>query len=134
MYYKNYEDYMRSVLGYSSENPNTYQTYQYINYSDDIISLYPEIYKLIDPMVCKFCNENTEPITRELIDKTADKIIDNLDEETSRQKKPNNNNIRDLIKILILNQLLGGNYPIRPQYPPVRPPYPRTNNYYSSNF
>ena len=39
--------------------------------------------------------------------------------------------LRDLIRILILNRLLGGNRPPkRPPYPGPRPPYGGSNNYY----
>ena len=30
MYYQNYEDYMRSVLGYPIEPTNTYESYDYL--------------------------------------------------------------------------------------------------------
>lgn len=31
MYYQNYEDYMRQVLGYPINDPNIYETYDYRN-------------------------------------------------------------------------------------------------------
>ena len=73
MYYQNYEDYIRSILGYPVQNNmgcsvayNSDQTNTYSNanieyltstprYSNEILDLYPEIYKIVNPMVCKIC-------------------------------------------------------------------------------
>lgn len=228
MYYQNYEDYMRSVLGYPIEPNNTYVAYSNsyetmqmpytntIRYSDEILELYPEIYRIVNPMVCKICEANTKPITRELVDQMTDEIYMNLEvqpendtivnvranisaskteeseesrsfsdtnsnsvskttnrnstsntinsssrilkdkqnkeikettetrdlEKESRQRRPNNRTLRDLIRILILNRLLGGNFPHRPPHhpprppmphrPPVRPPFPREDRFYEN--
>ena len=51
----------------------------------------------------------------------ASKPTENRGEEETRQIRVNNPLLRDLIRILILNQILGGNRP--PQRPP-RPPFP----------
>jgi len=94
MYYQNYEDYMRSVLGYPIQSQNTYEPYNYdefyyetqipvgpARYSNEIMDLYPEIYKVVNPMVCKICEANTKPITRELIDRMTDEIYMNLESQ-----------------------------------------------------
>ena len=191
MYYQSYEDYMRNILGYSpnqSTYADTYFNYNRENaygtamYSSEIMNLYPEVYKIINPMVCKICEVNTKPITRDLIEKMTDEIYLNIESDpnlvestainvrvnlpkdsktedasmasktsvntknrdnskyranlsetkvvqekeigNSEYRQRNQNSIlRDLIKILILNQLLGGNRrPPRPN--PPRPPYP----------
>lgn len=192
MYYQSYEDYIRSILGYPVQTSNNYQTstYNYSNdyeytantmpkYSSDVLDLYPEIYKIVNPMVCKICEANTKPITRELVEQMTDEIYLNIEGNTSleedtvnvrvtvpsekgnSQKSANiqesssssktgltqsqakqnratssevnnakqdrqfrrNTTLRDLIKILILNQLLGGRRP--PQRPGrPRPPFP----------
>mgnify|MGYP000000572778 CR=1 FL=1 len=202
MYYQNYEDYIKSILGYPiSQDNNSYQTntytypsYSYNNYnqniprySSEILNLYPEIYKVVNPMVCKICEANSKPITAELIEQMTDEIYANIEcdneeeainvrvtlpkeksfnsvkkenlrenrnthannsnvssralqnnlEKTQKKQEDKsinvpqnrqnrrsstNNTLRDLIKILILNQLLGGNRPNRPEMP--RPPYP----------
>ena len=181
MYYQNYEDYMRSILGYPIQEQNlfsnTYSNYnnmeyeyatQMPRYSKEILDLYPEIYKIVNPMVCKLCEANTKPITKELLEQMTEEIYLNIEsdpseyvsqvvnvkvnlpnQEEKRQnninspkvttlKKENrveektrtenrqmlrNNTLRDLIKILILNRLLGGN--MRPPRPrPPRPPFP----------
>ena len=206
MYYQNYEDYMRSILGYpirqnymdTYENCNscmpTDYTIQTPRYSDEIMDLYPDIYKIINPMVCKICEANTKPINRELIEKMTDEIYLNIESDpnlaendvinvrvnlpkesnsgnntmpktksatttttsvsnssTSKRVRDNrnekaqnrveesstvsnnenrenrqfrrNNTLRDLIRILILNRLLGRDIRPRPPRPP-RPPYP----------
>lgn len=206
MYYQNYEDYMRSVLGYPMDNKNTYNSYEEYEssiyeqpaYSDrnseEIIQLYPEIYRIVNPMVQKICEANTQPITKELVNQMTDEIylnlesnvevdnivnvrvnlpkeeassnsksrtqevsktnrnsssskLDNSVEEENRETRQRNRNpiLQDLIRILILNRLFGGNFPGRPRpphrppfpgpgrppRPPMRPPYPREyNNYF----
>lgn len=109
MYYQNYEDYMRQVLGYPINDPNIYETYDYRNdyqnrqtyedtyfsrnqsisnqnitnmSEDEVRSCYPEIYHLVYPMVCKVCDANTEPITRQLVEKMTDEVY-NAIEDTS---------------------------------------------------
>lgn len=93
MYYQNYEDYMRQVLGYPINDSNIYENYNYmnqINYEDtypfrdenyisnmsedEVRECYPEIYNLVYPMVCKVCEANTQPITKELIEKMTDEV------------------------------------------------------------
>ena len=77
MYYQNYEDYMRQVLGYPINDPNIYETYDYRNEQitqDTYSEYYPDIYHLVFPMVCKVCETNTQPITRELVEKMTDEV------------------------------------------------------------
>lgn len=174
MYYQNYEDYMRSVLGYPIvESQDTYQrniieeTQNYIlpnQNAKELEECYPEIYKLLNPIVCEVCNKCTVPVTREILENMVEEVyekvennneilvniqIENRNQEQevenrtnnsvrmnsnrnsanqivsnqTMQRRPNNPLLRDLIRILILNQLLGGNFPNRPPRP--RPPYPR---------
>ena len=224
MYYQNYEDYMRSILGYpinQNGNMDTYESYnmtsdysfQAPNYSDEIMNLYPEIYKILNPMVCKICEANTKPIDNDLIEKMTEEIYLNIESDpslaeneiinvrvnlpkenskvigtsqskatstatvtstaptgTSKRLRENraenkedkterntettnnatrenrqfgrNNTLRDLIRILILNRLLGRD--IRRPRPRPRPPFPggpgpnprppmRPRNLYGSN-
>ena len=182
MDYQSYEDYMRQVLGYSSYNPNIYETYDYrmnIPYADtyyrndstfnllnedEISELYPKIYHILNPMICKICDANNQPITKELIEKMTDEVYNALEvnndtivnvrvetkkddntreirnsftekdrrmvnsklepyKETRQLSEPKRTNqtLKDLIKILILKQLLGEN---RPDPRPPRPKYP----------
>lgn len=97
MDYQNYEDYMRSVLGYQNDNiyANTYNprndyyydmptmTTNYTNINTEALNeFYPEIYKLIYPMVCKVCNQNmNREVTKELVDRMTDEIYINFEAE-----------------------------------------------------
>lgn len=179
MYYQNYEDYMRRVLGYPMEHEDTY----HMNYFEDtqnrimpyqdtkeLESCYPEIYRMINPIVCEVCDRYNRPITRDVLENMVEEVyqrvemnneiaininienrsnekevenranntklntVKNLNTEQSRkssevenrQRRPNNPLLRDLIRILILDRLLGNNFPGRPPRPrpPMRPPFP----------
>ena len=179
MYYNDYEDYMRSVLGYNSANSNMYNqeyympnrmqcnmgTYQNMNscsqMQDNMEELYPDIYKIVNPIVCKVCQNNTKPITNDLLEQMVSEVYSNINaddinivninietgdvvtnnrtidskeqkiskeqrenrtSEEKRNRRPNNPLLRDLIKILLLNSLIGGPRP-GPR-PPYRPPFP----------
>ena len=157
---QNYEDYVRSVLGYSPYVQNNY-TYnepedmynvnqiqeETMQNTQDITPFYPEIYKIIFPMVCKICNTNyNRVLTNDLLEQMTDEIYRNIepDEEpiqprielkngdvinpNSKDPKPEiketrqtNFLLRDLIKILLLKEW---GRPIRPPMPP-NPPRPR---------
>jgi len=116
--------------------------------------MYPDIYKIIRPMILKICEENTKPLSEETINEMTDKIFsiietdENSENRTTQRKINNNNNLknsrnninnrsinrnenldrnsnrnnnllRDLIKILLINELVGGS-----ALPPFRPPFP----------
>lgn len=153
MYYQSYEDYMRDVLGYPQENQ--YSTYNYNmqkqvrSGNEEVERLYPEIYRIVYPMVRKACTQCNGEITEEFIERLTNEVCDNFEteqnvrseqtkttsktqiktetrkEEETRQRRPNNN-IRDLIKILIIRELLSSpNRPGRPPFPGIpRPPFP----------
>ena len=108
MYFNDYEDYSMEGVDYSDDylyqrsnenyyNPNCSQcyfnqldysnyqvsqpnTYQYRNdsASSNIEQMYPEIYKIINPMVCKMCDNNRQPITEYLLEQMTDDIYDNV--------------------------------------------------------
>lgn len=125
MEYQNYEEYMRKVLGYSSQNPNIYENYQYRSTpqvydntyyrneyvgslsEEEAMDLYPEIYRLVNPMVCKVCETNTEPITKELIEKMTDEVYFNIEDretvvnvriETPEKSSNNNTSVSNRIE------------------------------------
>ena len=137
-----YEQYMRNVLGYQAMNNNTYDMY-YDNWDmsnmaamnniqmPELENCYPEIYTIVYPMVQRACSQNTRPITRELIDNMTDEIyfaiedkemLENRNKEEKGEDRQirRNTNLNDLIRILILRELLG-----RPGFPGGRPPQPR---------
>ena len=104
MYYNDYEDYMRSVLGYSNTNDNTYcnncnysmnyNDMDYNNYRNSVSNIehmYPEIYKIINPMVCRMCDNNNQPVTEYLIEQMTDEIYDNVANRTEIQNVINLN-------------------------------------------
>lgn len=94
MYNETYDDYIRSILGYppiSSLN-NEYNDYrnQNMNYNMtsnmmntnsmntttdmDLENCYPEIYKIVYPMVCKKCDSVGMPVTNDDIQNMTDEI------------------------------------------------------------
>ncbi len=155
MYNSNYEEYMQNVLGYSLRPKNTYQMpdsmyemSQVDNYEDiDLESFYPDIYRMIYPMVQKVCMKTTSIINEETIDSMTNEVYLAMEGEETRQGKLSTNTsngariagtantnkleetrqqnfqLRDLIKILIIRELLRrrrrpgiGRPPMRPRY------------------
>lgn len=156
-----YEDYMRNVLGYlpNSCMQDTYQSNNCHGMPDnnfqrnnELDNLYPDIYKVVYPLVCNECNMNSMPITEECIDKMIDNVYRNIEvdlklntnmnvefkkdcnrnmnsrqgENKETRQQRDNSFLRDLIRILILRELLQrGN---RPGQRPIfsggsRPPF-----------
>lgn len=164
MYNETYDEYIRSILGYPPVRAyNSYQdNSQNINYetreSTELEKCYPEIYKIVYPMITKKCNNVRAALTNDDIEnmtdeiyyalegrnetrlninltndvrttaqynatRTAEKKADVKIEETTNEKRETrqmNKGLRDLIKILIIRELL--NRPGRPPMP--RPPMP----------
>ena len=188
MYDNQYEEYIRSVLGYpttanmNQNHINQNQMYQaeypnpsQINMRNDLEDFYPEIYKIIYPMVQKACDGNMGANSREEIEQMTDEIysaiednnqinvninlgntisttnmnrmqnrneiskeeiqkkslekqeVENRNTEGESRISPRNNNLRDLIKILLIRELLRrrhNHFPPRPPHnprPPMRP-------------
>lgn len=168
MNYQSYEDYMRAVLGYANNEPN----YTYDNYYprmeqpqyEEVDDLYPEIYRVVNPVVENVCNRNrNKHITEELVRTMTEEVYKNVEGNSALQVNVNikpelkNGDVRnpnakvsssktsetrqknfllnDLIRILILKNLLRPRPPVRPPfpgpgprppYPGARPPYPGT--------
>lgn len=139
MDYQTYDDYIRSIMGYSNRNctnmcMNSSIPYQNMHpLSDDLESMYPETYRIVYPMVVSACNMITMPVTEEMLDRMTDDIYDraaldnrinidiNIEIENregnddsrqisvdSNQRRPRRRNrfFRDLIRILLLRELL----------------------------
>lgn len=194
MFNNEYENYMRSVLGYPISNDiNTYNLYnnsnnQMLDYdnssmynsnssyfpyrSSNVVyndtskfeELYPEIYKILKPMVSKICDtpsrndfssETLEIMANEIytnIEQDIDVVNINVNTSSTKEAEYNKNEnlsrnsnmkvtksdtkdeetrqgccgnpmLKDLIKIMIIQQLLQGNKPPRPPRPP-HPPMP----------
>ena len=167
-----YEEYMRSVLGYNQVPnniyTNTYDDYYDVDYSinnnignsvntvtmEMLEPMYPEIYRIVYPMVCKSCAQNSNrEITSDLIDRMTEEIYINVEPEDRQEttttrpilkngdvRNPNakepetrgetrqirNPFLRDLIRILILREFGRPNRPgPRPPRPPMPPRPPR---------
>ena len=156
MYNQNYEEYMRSVLGYSMPyGDNTYmqnmygndfydmQPIQNLKNNETLESFYPDVYKLVHPMVCKICSSAPMNITEENIENMTNEIYINI-ESVNDKKETNsvqNRNVtddkketrhencllKDLIRILVIRELLGNRRRPKPPMPrPPRPPMPRS--------
>lgn len=163
-----YEDYMRSVLGYEPmDYRNTYDM-NYDNFmpvsnmegfsdmqnmrNEELERSYPDIYRVVYPMVQKACMQNTRSVTSDLVDSMTNEIYfaieDNElvgtrtnDESSSNDSKSTstrsedrqrirNPRLNDLIRILIIRELLRRpgfpGFPGRPPHrPPMRPPMGR---------
>ena len=120
-----------------------YQMPQNDTREEDLERLYPELYKIIYPMVVKIISENTKVITKEVLDEMTDRIYSNVEPEENQVVMPplkngdvinpnakeefkpmprqRNRALEDLIRILLLRELIGGGRP--PVRPPVRPPF-----------
>lgn len=178
MYNNVYQEYINNMIGMTPRiQPNfQYNTYGNPNHfqergdtNKELERLYPELYKLLYPMIQTACMRNTKPITEETIDEmvkdiysnfNADDVNANLTDEVrsnvktinetpkssnikstskatsenrngevkeDRNLRPNNYVLNDLIRILLIRELLGrpGNIPpFRPGFPGQgRPPF-----------
>lgn len=161
MYENEYENYMRSVLGYPTNNTYNINSFPYKsnnNVKDNYEHLYPDIYNVLKPMVKKVCsNVRSMDISSETIEDMANEIYNNIESDTTNitiagtensvksnemevRGKSNKNTeessrgccgnptLKDLIKILIITQLIG-NSNNRPPKPPPPSPYPPRPNY-----
>lgn len=154
MNYQNYEDYMRAVLGYANNEPNyTYDSYyprMEQPQHNELNELYPDIYRIVNPVVEDVCNRNrNKNITEELVRTMTEEVYNNIEGNPSLKvniqvkpelkngdvRNPNAKNsetrqrnflLNDLIRILILKNLLRPRPPMRPPFPGPgpRPPYP----------
>ena len=161
MYNQSYDDYIRSILGYSnsdgyrmdninsmgmntmhnmnnmgmnSMNMNTMGNMgiNMIN-DDDIERLYPEVYRVVYPMVCSSCDRIQFPgstVNDEMLTKMTNDIYDQVEAdgrikievnvttevretsnssdssvETRQRRIPRNRFLNDLIRILLLREL-----------------------------
>ena len=174
MYNNVYQEYINNMLGMQPkiQSDFEYDTYRNSNIFQNQNStniefekFYPDLYKLLYPMIQTVCMRNTKPITEETIDEMVKDIYSNFstDEEVvlninltndvksnkmvesqkntsnklttktmplearnaenkeERNLRPNNYVLKDLIRILLIRELIGrpGNIPpFRPGFPP----------------
>lgn len=150
--YNSYEEYMQSRLGYNVPN-NTYNTnsnyYGVTRINPNmqrINEFYPEIYGIVYPVVQKVCSRKSMyNISEEILEQMVNEVYDVIEprekiEDTrevlkngdvrnprakeTRKPRPNNYLLRDLIKILIIRELLSsGNN----NFPPIQGGTPMQN-------
>ena len=173
MYSNPYEEYMRNSLGYNwmpNMNMNQansmnemYETEgEFTCNQTSVEDMYPEIYRIIYPMVCKACMAINENATEDFVSRITNEIYVNVEHmeifnetrsssisvspqvsknvksdsinnkissssnnssnvrQETRQRNPL---LRDLIRILVLRELIGNPRPPRLQRPPFRPPF-----------
>ena len=172
MYNNPYEEYMRNSLGYNqipmanmnqmnmnymNMLPEMYETEGYFMCNQSSVEdMYPEVYRIIYPMICKACMAVNENVTEDLVSRITNEVYMNVehmeivnetrsssisvtpqsnknvksDSVTNKTNSSINNNVvnvrqetrqrnpllNDLIKILVLRELIGN---------PGRPPRPR---------
>lgn len=161
MFNETYDEYIRNILGYDNINKNTSNnSIQNNNQSIQNYELekyYPEIYKIIYPMITKKCNNTKKEITKEELENITDEIYFAIEQNNTTQININLNNdinvmpiqqrtlnpkpelkisktkeekretrninsgLRDLIKILLIRELI--NKSNRPPVPGGRPPF-----------
>lgn len=135
MDYQNYDSYMRNTLGFSGSNCSNPCMMPYQNMSvspmfsgqcNDLERMYPDSYRVVCPMVVSACNTVNMPITEDMLDNMTDDIYDRAmadgrisvdinietrddeDRQMGRRPRPRRNRFfRDLIRILLLRELLG---------------------------
>lgn len=88
MYNNPYEEYMRNSLGYN-QMPNMNQTnYMSEMYETEgnfmcnqgsIEDMYPEIYRIIYPMICKACMAVNENVTEDLVSRITNEVYMNVE-------------------------------------------------------
>ncbi len=135
---------------YTDTYTNLYQNNNFSN-TNELEECYPEIYSIVMPMVRNTCQMYAnQTITKELVEEMTMKIYMSIETNENRsvenskplkngdvinpnakqenredRQRPNNFMLRDLIKILLLNELLRPGNNIRPPRPPVGPMPPR---------
>lgn len=172
MYNNVYQEYINDIIGSMPQNQSSYEIdiYRNSNYFQnnnttnvELERFYPDLYKLLYPMVRTACMRNTKPITEETINemvkdiysnfhsddaivlninltndvrsnsktKEASKVSNakstykvsaetrNTEQSEERNLRPNNYVLNDLIRILVIRELLGrpeNVFPIRPVF------------------
>ena len=111
MFNNDYEEYMRSVLGYPAQNSydenqytynNSYFPYKNVinNYKYD--DLYPEIYTILDPMIKKICMNFPGDFNKDVLNQMSMEIYNNIEADmnivninisTDSREKDNNKNL-----------------------------------------
>ena len=90
MYNNSYEEYMRNSLGYNqmpmmnmnqmNMMPEMYETEgNFMCDQTSVEDMYPEIYRIIYPMICKVCMAVNENITEDLVSRITNEVYMNVE-------------------------------------------------------
>lgn len=93
-----YEEYMRTVLGYNIKPKSTYYNYNFNNNKLELEKLYPKLNNIIN----EYINEITKEINEKSLNEISEEIYKKLNIKDST--KETKNIILDLIKIIILDR------------------------------
>lgn len=117
-----YQNYMRNIY---SPYHNSYEPMQ--KNIKEIENMYPEIYKILYPVIQKTCSQNNRPISENVLDELTDNIYNiietdntfnssdtisniinekNSTQDNNRENRKNDTCIKDLIKILLIRELI----------------------------
>lgn len=126
MYNNVYQEYINYMIGGTSKRGLDFQDNMINLYSNfqnttniKLEQFYPELYKLIYPMIQTACMRNTKPITEETINEMVQDVYSNFNADDvsfsetrdsnrhEKVSKPNNYVLNDLIRILLIRELLG---------------------------
>ncbi len=126
MYNNVYQEYINYMIGGTSKRGLDFQDNMINLYSNfqnttniKLEQFYPELYKLIYPMIQTACMRNTKPITEETINEMIQDVYSNFNADDvsfsetrdsnrhEKVSKPNNYVLNDLIRILLIRELLG---------------------------
>ncbi len=101
MYNYSYEEYMNNLLGYNTNNmrndtyanPNMVEEYEgvstYNQEDSQLEECYPDIYKIVYPMVCKACMYVNGNITEELVDRLTNEIYEAVESDEIAEETRN---------------------------------------------
>jgi hypothetical protein len=84
MYENEYEEYMRNVLGYPTNNTYMCKSFPYRNSENNqnYESFYPDIYKMLKPMIDKVCeNYRNSTLSKEVLEDMATEIYQNIESD-----------------------------------------------------
>ena len=95
-----YKEYMQNLLGMQINSCNCLpqDSYMAVNNTEQLKNMYPEIYKIIYPMVKKACLQPTYPITEESLNVMTEEVYSNIGTDSG--------SLEDLIKILLIRELI----------------------------
>lgn len=131
------ELYQGDFQQYQRQYDYTYQDINDENNRRELENCYPEIYSIVYPIIQKTCKKNTRGITKDLIEDMTNDVYNqviqkdevrlqsqtnNKNSDISKETRHFNKNLSDLIKILLIRELL--RRPIMPGPRPHRPPMP----------